>query len=263
MRSTNFKLYLRDKDDRLRLEYPNGYGNHKKKVVLTIYNGEPVAEVYLDDNEFTLIDVADLSFLESNPFIGHKRHDGQLCARANGENRSYLHRLILMPNEKYQVDHINHNPLDNRLVNLRVCSAKQNHIAKKNLLNKRLNSGYIGVYHLNQSQLDEAPVYVVLHPTEGFIGKKFDCKIEAAKARDERYEDYFSGQYNGGEFFTLNFIEWNFEPKQGSVAFSEAINYDGLRDYNNQEQLVASKEWLYQNEWEFYEAYIEFFNKNE
>jgi len=263
MRSTNFELYYRDKDDSLRLEYPNGYGKHKKKVVLTIYDGAPVAEVYLNDNEFTLIDVADLMILELNPLIAHKRHDGQSCARANGNSRSYLHRLILMPDNIYQVDHINHNPLDNRLINLRVCSAKQNHIAKRNFLNSRFNSGYIGVYHFNDSYLDEPPIYVVRHPVEGFIGKKFDCKVEAARYRDDRYEDYFSGQYNGGEFFTLNFIEWNFEPKEGSVAFSEAVNYVSLRDYNNQEQFTANMEWLYQNEWEFHDAYIELLGRNE
>lgn len=45
----------------------------------------------------------------------------------------YLHRLILNAPKGKEVDHINHNPLDNRKKNLRICNKSQNNINKKNM----------------------------------------------------------------------------------------------------------------------------------
>jgi hypothetical protein len=41
-------------------------------------------------------------------------------------HRQYLHRFIMEPSKAQFVDHINHNPLDNKRSNLRVCSMRQN-----------------------------------------------------------------------------------------------------------------------------------------
>jgi hypothetical protein len=40
--------------------------------------------------------------------------------------RIYLHRWIMNPENKQEVDHVNGNTLDNRVNNLRVCSRQQN-----------------------------------------------------------------------------------------------------------------------------------------
>jgi hypothetical protein len=252
-----FEDYNEGKDDDIRFEYPNGYGKHKNKVVLTVYNDEPVAEVWLNDVEFTLIDVTCLYLLETTPFIAHKRNDGQSCARANGISRAYIHRMILNPANQYQVDHINHNPLDNRLVNLRVCSAKQNHLAKKDSrVNEKLNSGFLGVYRTSMT-LDDLPVYRVRHPIEGHFSEYFLCPIKAAKFRDEAYERNFSGLYDGGEWFTLNFIKWNFPPSPTGGIFAEALNYISLREYECQGVFDEGIEWLSENLWTrpFYNTY--------
>lgn len=49
----------------------------------------------------------------------------------NGKKNIHLHREILIPAENKQVDHINHNKLDNRKINLRIVTNSQN---RQNLL---------------------------------------------------------------------------------------------------------------------------------
>lgn len=265
MKSRAFKEYSWGKDPNVTLELLNGYGKHNKKVVLTVFQGETLAEVYLDATNFMLIDIASLSLLESSQFTSHKRNDGQLCSKANGKCRKYAHRLIIQAASKLQVDHINHNPLDNRLINLRECTANQNSIAKRNSrVNKVRNSGYIGVSHVNEHESsDEVERYVVIHSSEGVYPKTFNCPEEAAEYRDERIADYFMGDYGeNGQWSSLNFINWNFEPAPDGVVQNEAIEYDSYRSYTHQETLEAGLDWLKQQDWAttakpFYDSYIE------
>lgn len=53
-----------------------------------------------------------------------------------------VHRLIMKPQKGMQVDHINHNTLDNRKCNLRVCTPTQN---RQNCYSRVGNSEYKGV----------------------------------------------------------------------------------------------------------------------
>ena len=55
-----------------------------------------------------------------------------------------LHRLIMNCPEDKVVDHINHNPLDNRKCNLRICTYSQNNMNKD--IQSNNTSGYPGVY---------------------------------------------------------------------------------------------------------------------
>lgn len=56
----------------------------------------------------------------------------------------YLHRFIMGENEKYYIDHINHNTLDNRKENLRITLNKQNTKNRKSR-NSNNTSGYRNV----------------------------------------------------------------------------------------------------------------------
>ena len=54
-----------------------------------------------------------------------------------------LHRVIMNAPQGYDVDHINHDPLDNRKSNLRICTHLEN---GRNLVKSKANkSGYRGI----------------------------------------------------------------------------------------------------------------------
>lgn len=55
----------------------------------------------------------------------------------------FLHRVVTECPKGLEVDHINHDTLDNRLVNLRVCTRGQN--ARNRVLQKNNSSGFTGV----------------------------------------------------------------------------------------------------------------------
>lgn len=254
-----FSDYERHKDNRIRYEYPNGYGKHKKKVILTVCLGELVAEVYLDEINFLLIDAGNLTLLESNPFIAHKRHDNQLCGRANGASRAYIHRMILKPSNSSQVDHINHNPLDNRISNLRECSAKQNNIAKRDSrVNGMTNTQFRGVIHINE-QYDVPAIYKVRHPESGTYSTSFTCEWEAAEFRDDVIAKHFFSEDNGGTWPTINFIIWNTDTRCNELIEHDSKSYNHYMENESEETLASGIKWLSLQDWAkpFYDAYYQ------
>lgn len=51
---------------------------------------------------------------------------GYVITGESGSNHIKLHRFVIGAQKGEYVDHINHNPLDNRINNLRLCTLKQN-----------------------------------------------------------------------------------------------------------------------------------------
>jgi hypothetical protein len=95
------------------------------------------------------------------------------------------------------VDHINGNPLDNRKVNLRVCTRSENAINKKTRADSR--SGYKGVYMSPNGKLIQAHI----RPPGMNKGRLslgyYKTLEEAARAYDANAYHHF------GEFAKLNF----------------------------------------------------------
>lgn len=108
-------------------------------------------EIQLSRGYITIVDDADFDWLSQWKWTAIKYVNGTVYAvrRARvSEDRSRrpipIHRVILNAPIDMVVDHINHDPLDNRRENLRICTRAQNN---KNLRrNKRNTSGYKGVY---------------------------------------------------------------------------------------------------------------------
>lgn len=76
---------------------------------------------------YALVDDGDFEFL--NQWKWRLNHSGYAVRRNKKDGPTWIamHRLLMGFPEKKQVDHINHNRLDNRRCNLRICTHKQNH----------------------------------------------------------------------------------------------------------------------------------------
>jgi len=105
-----------------------------------------------------------------------------------------LHRIIMnVTDSKIFVDHINHNKLDNRKCNLRLCNRSQNQMNRK--INKNNTSKYKGVYW--NKNANKWIARISINKKNIHLGC-FNNEIDAAKA----YNQY--AIENVGEFALLN-----------------------------------------------------------
>lgn len=116
--------------------------------------------------------------------------------KIDNKNKGFLlHRLILrLTDPKIITDHINHNKLDNRKSNLRVCTIKENSYNKSS--HKNSTSKYIGVY-LRKDRDKKKWV----SSCRNIDRKSFYTEEEAALYYNELAIKRF------GEFANLNIIE--------------------------------------------------------
>src|SRR4030043_1951196 len=96
---------------------------------------------YKHKGYFAIID--DEDFERVSKIRWHRNiSDGSVSGREKG-GTIYLHRYILNAPEELEVDHINHNRLDNRKHNLRLATSSQNKMNRSKSMGK--SSQYKGV----------------------------------------------------------------------------------------------------------------------
>lgn len=110
-----------------------------------------------------------------------------------GKNQILLHRMIADAGNGEMVDHINRNKLDNRRMNLRLCSFQQNTMNREKLISG--SNPYKGVCRLRDGCW-QAQIQYNNHSI--YLGR-FSDVCEAAKAYDAAARELF------GEFAYLNF----------------------------------------------------------
>lgn len=150
----------------------------------------------LADGTTTMVDAEGYSeLLPYNWYRCGKYVAGRLAGLKGRRGQVKLHRLIMNAPVGLDVDHINHDPLDNRRINLRLCTRSQN------ICNRRMprstNSPYRGVRKRNDCNR-----WVAQIKAEGrniHLGN-FLMPEEAARAYDAAARRYY------GEFATLNNI---------------------------------------------------------
>lgn len=81
--------------------------------------------IFLTLNKKTIIDDCDYPLISKYKWYAAKTKPNRYIAQTGFG--VLMHRLILNPDKGVEVDHINHNTLDNRRSNLRLVTSRQNH----------------------------------------------------------------------------------------------------------------------------------------
>jgi len=91
----------------------------------------------------------------------------------------WLHRLIMnCTDDNLVVDHINHNPLDNRKCNLRICTTQENNM--NNSLSISNTTGIIGIHYIKKRNSWQANITV---KNKVIVLGEFNNKDDAIKER--------------------------------------------------------------------------------
>ncbi len=99
----------------------------------------------------------------------------------------YLHRILMdVTDRNIQIDHINNNPRDNRLENLRTCTSSEN---RRNIrIGKYNTSGVVGVYYMSRENKWGATIS--MNGKNITLGS-FDNFDEAVRVRKQAEIDYY------------------------------------------------------------------------
>lgn len=161
-----------------------------------------IPKIALSQGKFALVDAEDFEYLNQWKWYAQWMSSTRsFYARRNfntgsGRTTLHMHRVILgITDTEVQVDHINHNTLDNRKHNLRICAKHENTKNKKKSSNN--TSGFKGVTWDSRRGQWKAKI--------GYNGKSihigyYDDPYAAAKAYDSASNKYH------GEFGMTNFI---------------------------------------------------------
>lgn len=153
---------------------------------------EDHAEIFLIDknNEICAKALIDLDDVDKVKNIKWHRSDLQRSTYyclSNDPEWKRIHRLIMGVTDKnIVVDHINHNGLDNRKSNLRICTSGQN--TCNCLTSKNNKSGHKGVYWSKERKKWCAQISIN-NKTKG-LGR-YDTIEEAIEARKKAAKEYY------------------------------------------------------------------------
>ncbi len=129
-------------------------------------------------NREVIIDPEDAAVVLSRSWCVSKK--GECFYVMDRKNNIYLHRLLMGAHVGKVIDHINGNSLDNRKVNLRECTHKEN-IRNRRGKNKNNTSGFKGVFWAEYTKRWRAQIKV--DRKTKFLGY-YKNALDAAKAYD-------------------------------------------------------------------------------
>jgi HNH endonuclease/AP2 domain len=145
----------------------------------------PLVQIPLTRGMFTIVDAADLPFVSSFKWCAQPVGQGRFYVSTRRNNKLLLlHRVLLRAAEDQWVDHINHDPLDNRRSNIRLCSKQENAINKTKQLGCHL-SQYKGVaYAAYLNKKNPWMAFISKNKKRTHLGY-FPTELEAAQAYNQ------------------------------------------------------------------------------
>lgn len=151
-------------------------------------------EIKLSKGFIALVDDEDFEWLNQWKW---SYHSGGYAVRMHlGHKMLFMHRFIMNVPTTLEIDHINHNGIDNRKCNLRICTTSQNlHNTK---IQRNNTSGYKGVSFNKLTNKWEA--YIKINNKKIHLGL-FNTSEDAARAYDAKTKNSF------GKFALTNFKE--------------------------------------------------------
>ena len=152
-------------------------------------------------NTYALVDDDDYGYLNQwkwRPRIcGNILYVYRRSRKNENGTRIHLHRVITNCPDLMVVDHINHDALDNRRLNLRVCTRAQNLLnQRRKTLKNKTTSKYKGVTFRGDSNMWRVGISYNYKRT--WVGQ-YDNEIDAAKAYDKKAKELH------GDYACLNF----------------------------------------------------------
>ncbi len=168
--------------------------------------GIKMKHILLTQGKFAIVDDEDYEWLNQYKWSAHKtKYGGFMAIRTSKRPQRkmiYMHRQIMNCPKEMDVDHQNHNTLNNLKSNLRICTRSQN--CQNSKICKNNSSGYKGVTWFNQRKYKDKKYKgkwraQITHNNKNFHLGLFNNKTDAAKAYDIAAIKYF------GEFANLNF----------------------------------------------------------
>jgi hypothetical protein len=138
-----------------------------------------VRRIPLGHDRFAIVDARDYRWLSKYKWCASQKSGKVYAIRRTKEGRIvYMHREIMKAPKGMIVDHIDHNTLNNRRCNLRVCRPEDNYA---NAGPRGGASGFVGVYP-RDGRWEAGITWRGVH----YYCGKFDDPVEAAKARDRK-----------------------------------------------------------------------------
>ena len=99
--------------------------------------------IALTQGKYALVDDEDFAYLNQWKWYHHQGYAIRNLGSKGKRHTIMMHRIVNNTPNNMETDHVNHNTLDNRKINLRACSHSQNCINRKKYKNK--TSPYRGV----------------------------------------------------------------------------------------------------------------------
>ena len=152
-------------------------------------------KIKLTKGQSTIVDDCDFESLSGHKWCVSKGKGNFYAARSEDGRTILMHRQIIDAPQGMDVDHINHNGLDNRRFNLRACTRSQNLGNQRKQRNATFKYKGICWEHTNSWS-----ARICLNYTQIYLGT-FKSEFLAAKAYDYAAKRLF------GEFAYLNFHE--------------------------------------------------------